>query len=113
MEGNDITRLDVRRELHDYMHEYSLVTAGFPCSTGSWSRWNDAYVGPPPVRSRLQPDGMSGLPPRSFRELVKANAVYDAGAELLLSARQAGCSLVIENPAARHDPFALGGRLWF
>ena len=91
---------------------YCAITGGFPCKTCSVSRIFDTHSGPRVVRNAWFPDGIPGLPRRSYRELVHANRIFDCGAQIMMAGRQGGASLVVENPAARHNPFAYYGRLY-
>ena len=111
---HDITERALSSELRarGRAGKYCMVTAGLPCSTCSFSRVLNTHPGPQMVRSAWLPDGLRGLPPRSFRELVKANQIYRTGTDIMLDARRGGASLVTENPSPRHDPWLLGGRLW-
>ena len=93
--------------------EFFAIWAGPPCSTFSVSRFFKALQrrqrarggdgGPPPVRTRSHPQGLSPPPQGHEAELQNANAIIDLLCELLTVASDVGTQFVIEQPADRGD----------
>ena len=92
--------------------EFDAGVAGFPCSTCSYARVLDPDHEPPVVRDKWFPDGRHMVPPAHIKELKVANLLFRRGSKLLRVIAGQGKPVVVENPAARWDPSALGGRLW-
>ena len=88
--------------------EFFAVIAAPPCSTFSVARLirssQSPDGGPPPVRSRTQIQGMSGIPATHRRELSKANTIIVRTVSILNAAAESGAEFIIENPADRGDP---------
>ena len=98
---------ELRRKTLD--GQYKMIFAAPPCSTFSISRHFSARKsrrgdgGPPPVRTRSSPQGLSSPPAGHANELRQANEVIERLCELLSAAHDAGVPFVIENPADRGD----------
>ena len=89
---------------------FSVIFAAPPCSTFSVSRHFEARrsrrgdSGPPPVRVRSQPGGLTPPPDGHADELSRANEIVTRLCSLLSRAHDCGAAIVIENPADRGDP---------
>ena len=61
---------------------YHAVHSGPPCSTWSAARFSEK-PGPPPLRSRLKPWGISGLPQKHHKQVQEANIMMMASLDIL------------------------------
>ena len=86
---------------------FLAVFAAPPCSTFSVSRLFDAPDepdgGPPPVRDRDEPDGLTNVPAEHAAELASANKIISRTTAILSAAFDAGTQFVLEHPADRGD----------
>ena len=74
------------------------IHLGVPCGTASRAR--EIYIpnGPPPLRTELEPDGISSLTGWDRKKVELANAVYSVACELILFAHSLHKHWSIENP---------------
>ena len=68
------------------------------CGTASRAREIVSVSGPPPLRSKAEPDGLADLLPSDQLRVQKANALYQAISDLVLVAASRGLVIVLENP---------------
>ena len=88
--------------------DFHAVIAAPPCSTFSVSRFfkeaSDGQPGPPAIRTRTHPEGITNVPPDHVKELRLANLLVTRTCRLLTAATEVGSEFILENPADRGDP---------
>eukprot|EP00971_Amphidinium_carterae_P352368 6492567-Amphidinium_carterae.2 len=95
---HDLTQPDLQQQLVDRAPQQAALFIAMECATFSRAREKPLAGGPRPLRSDVEPLGLSTLQVEDRTRVDTANQLAEFTAKLADVAHQAGAAVVLENP---------------